>query len=158
MRYPYSHAWTRAQKWDIITGAAVAILVLAASIFVYERFYRGPSDKTFYGMWEAVNFLPDETLCFRFNADQTFNAGDVIDGAFTDFFDGRWYAGGRNFYLRFNADDIGASQRVHVFRFVDIQAGEFRLGRDAQVCTFRRISLQSQPNASNQALEATATR
>ena len=159
MLFPHSHAWTRLQRWIVVTAAALCIATLATSVFVYERYYRGPGEETLYGTWEAVNFFDGDTIYFRFRPDQTFTAGSLFEGELNPFSEGRWYAGGPNIYVRFSADDIRTPQRVIVFRIVDIQRNEIhvRLIRDGRVYTFRRATLKS-ASASNQALQLTAGR
>src|SRR5437667_4955681 len=159
MLLPHSHAWTRMQKWAVLTATAVGIAALGTAVFVYERYYRGPSEDILYGDWEAVDFLGGDTIYFRFRPDQTFSAGGLFEGKFNPFSDGRWYAGGPNIYIRFSADDIRAPQRVIVLHIVDIQpnALHVRVVHNGQVYTFRRATLKSTP-ASNQTLQPTATR
>ena len=157
MLLPHAHAWTRTQKWALLIATALGIAALGTSVFVYERYYRGPGEDILYGDWEAVDFLADDTIYFRFRPDQTFTAGGLFDGKFNPFSDGRWYAGGQNIYIRFSADDMRVPTRVIVFHIVDIQANvvHVRLLRDGQVYTFRRATLKS-ASASNQSLEPTA--
>jgi hypothetical protein len=147
------------QKWTVLTATALGIAALSTAVFVYERYYRGPGEDILYGDWEAVDFLAEDTIYFRFRPDQTFTAGGLFEGEFNPFSDGRWYAGGPNIYMRFSADDIRAPQRVIVFQIVDIQPNEIhvRLVRDGQVYTFRRATLKSAP-ASNQSLQPTTDR
>ena len=156
---PRTHAWSRTQKWLVISAAALGIAALGTSVFVYERYYRGPGEDILYGDWEAIDFLAGDTIYFRFRPDQTFTAGGLFEGEFNPFADGRWYAGGPNIYIRFSADDIRAPQRVIVLHIVDIQPSEvhLRLTRNGQVYTFRRATLKS-TSASNQAMQRTATR
>ena len=159
MLLPHAHAWTRTQKWAVLIATALGIAALATSVFVYERYYRGPGEDILYGDWEAVDFLGDDTIYFRFRPDQTFTAGGLSEGKFNPFSDGRWYAGGPNIYIRFSADDIRAPQRVIVLHIVDIQPDEVhvRLLGGGQVYTFRRAALKS-ASASNHAMERTADR
>jgi hypothetical protein len=159
MLLPHSHAWTRRQKWFITGAAALVVAAFTTSVCIYERYYRGPGEDILYGDWEAIDFLAGDTIYFRFRPDQTFTAGDLFEGEFNPFADGRWYAGGPNIYIRFSADDIRAPQRVIVLHIVDVQPHEVhvRLLRDGQVFTFRRATLNS-TSASNQAMERTAAR
>src|SRR5437773_3138146 len=145
MHLPHSYAWTRRQKWAVLTVTALGVAALGTSAFVYERYYRGPSEDILYGDWEAIDFLVGDTIYFRFRPDQTFTAGGLSEGEFNPFSDGRWYAGGQNIYIRFSADDIRAPQRVIVLHIVDIQPHEVRvrLLRDGRVYTFRRATLKS---------------
>jgi len=143
----------------MVTAAAVGIAGLTATVFVYERYYRGPGEEILYGTWEAVDFLDGDTIYFHFRPDQTFTAGGLFEGEFSPFADGRWYAGGPNIYIRFSADDMRAPTRVIVFHIVDIQPNELhvRLLRDGLVYTFRRSTLKV-ASASNHAMQRTADR
>ena len=147
------------QKWAVLTATGLGVAALGTAVFVYERYYREPGEDILYGDWEAVDFLGGDTIYFRFRPDQTFSAGGLFEGEFNPFSDGRWYAGGPNFYIRFSADDIRAPQRVIVLHIVDIQPHEVhvRLKRDGQVYTFRRATLKS-TSASNQTMQPTARR
>jgi hypothetical protein len=145
------------QKWAVLTATALGIAAVGATVFLYERYYRGPGEEILYGDWEAVDFLAGDTICFRFRPDQTFTAGGLDHGEFNAFSDGRWYAGGPNIYIRFSADDIRAPQRVIVLHIIDVQPNEVHVRlRGGQVCTFRRTTLKS-ASASNQSLQPTAT-
>ena len=147
------------QKWTLLTTTALGIAVLGATVFVYERYYRGPGEEILYGDWEAVDFLAGDTIYFRFRPAQAFTAGGLDQGEFNPFSDGRWYGGGPNIYIRFSADDIRTPQRVIVLHIVDVQPNQIhvRLLLDGQVYTFRRATLKS-ASASNKALQPTATR
>ena len=159
MFLPQSHPWTRKQRWFITGAAAVVVAAFAASVCIFERYYRGPGEDTLYGDWEAINFPAGETTYFRFRPDQTFTAGGLFEGEFNPFANGRWYAGGPNIYIRFSADDMRSPQRVIVLHIVDIQPHQVqvRLLRDGPMYTFRRATLKS-TSASNQAMQRTASK
>ena len=145
---PHSHAWTRTQKWLIITAAALGIAAFTTGICAYERYYRGPGEDILYGTWEAVDFPDGDSTYFELRSDQTFSAGGLYEDELNPFAGGRWYAGGPNLYIRFSADDMGTATRVIVFHIVDIQPNvvRVRLVRDGQVYTFRRATLKPRPH------------
>ncbi len=46
-----ANAWTRLQK-GLIVGASIALIALCAGgVYIYERFYRGPTEDVFFGTW-----------------------------------------------------------------------------------------------------------
>src|SRR4051812_1636398 len=158
MLLPHAHAWSRAQKWLILTSGVVALAVLGSAIYMYERHYRGPGEEVLYGMWEAPDFFDSgDTSYFLFHPDQTFSLGGIYDGEFSPSMDGRWYAGGSNIYLRFSADHIGLNRPI-ILHIVDIHSRDFHVSliRRGKVYTFRRFTLKP-PQASNQAMQPTAS-
>jgi hypothetical protein len=68
-----SHAWNPLQKRLIMTGVAVGLWCFSAGIYVYERYYRGPSDSVLVGTWEIPG--GDLSLCYRFDPDHRVQIG-----------------------------------------------------------------------------------
>src|SRR5438270_13827680 len=94
-----AHAWTRKQRWLIVTSTAFGLLLFAVVVYGYERYYRGPSDSVLFGTWRCTSgcyyalyyqFTPEHKI--RVFADDDPSA--VIG-------QGRWYAGGGFVFLRF---------------------------------------------------------
>ena len=157
MLLPRSHIWTPLQKAGIVTAGVVALILFCAVVYVYERDYRGPSGSVFCGTWEVLGF-DDGPVYLQLNPDQTFSMFSLFEGEPNPFTKGRWYAGGPNIYLRFNAEDFGGARPL-VWQIVDIQPEQFRVryGSKTQILTFRRAHLNS-PSASNQAMQRTASK
>src|SRR5947209_6156200 len=91
----------------LITAASVvgAAMVVAAAIFVYERYYRA-TDAWFYGSWQGVSEGTSDAFYWQFLPDHTFS-GFVLsryDGEKLPFLKGRWYAGGPFLYLRVSGE------------------------------------------------------
>jgi hypothetical protein len=153
-----AHAWSRKQRWLIVTSAALGLVLLAAVIYGYERYYRGPGEEAFYGTWLNPMFDSDEPQYWEFRPDQTFAIVMVTGGEKWSIVEGRRYAGGPNVYLRFPAEFTGPS-RPSVMRIVDISSEQFsvRFPGQSRVYLFRRATLDSR-HASNQTMQRTATR
>ena len=157
MLFPFTRVWTRRQKGLIVGLAVLALALSAVLIYGYERYYRGPSQGAFFGIWETASD-PDSLIYYEFRPDQTFSVS--LSPAMDEesiFGTGRWYAGGPNIYIRFSADEIGEGTRPQVWHIVDIQPNEFRVRfftRD-EVQVYKRIHRAVAP-ASNQTMQRTA--
>src|SRR2546423_6800912 len=93
-----AHAWTRNQKWLILTSAAGMLVALISGIYAYERYYRGPDDSFFVGTWRGnADHTPETRIGYHFKADHTY------EGEFEP--SGKWWAGGEFLYLRLRLDD-----------------------------------------------------
>src|SRR4051794_13879950 len=160
MLFPFTHSWTRRQKWLIVGSVAVAIAFCGASIYGYERYYRGPGQEILYGMWYGPNFFTNDPGYLRLGRDGTFSFGAISHGELVHVFDGRWYAGGAKIYLKFEPDIV--AQRPWILHILGVEGDELRIRfyrRDdlRDILTYRRVRFES-PNASNQAMERTADR
>jgi hypothetical protein len=128
MLFPFTRVWTPLQRWLGISAGVVALICCGLLIYGYERYYRGPSQSAFFGIWERVSF-DSPPKYFEFRPDQTFRFSlsptmdDVEEAAFPV---GKWYAGGPNIYVRFDADVAGPS-RPQVWHIVDVSHDEFRV-------------------------------
>jgi hypothetical protein len=151
MLFPRSYAFTRTQRSLILVGAIVALASLGAFIYSYERYHSPASESILYGTWQ----IPDteDPLYFEFRADQTFSIVAVISGHVTPIMSGRWYAGGRNIYLRFRAEDVG-QRRPLILHIVDITRNQLRarIWRDGKILTYHRVDLKA-PSASNKTMQ-----
>jgi hypothetical protein len=123
-----SRAWTRLQKWLIALGVVVGIAAFACVIYTYERYHRGLSETAFFGTWKTTFDDADSPSYLRLSPDQTFDmaSSPAIDDQ-SIFLWGRWYAGGPNFYLRFNADVWGSGTRPYVCKIEDISETHFSI-------------------------------
>jgi len=160
MLFPFTHSWTRRQKWLILAGAVAGLLLCGALIYGYERFYRGPSESAFFGVWQTDGFYSDDQCYYiEFRSDQTFSLSSSPN---TDeensFMTGRWYAGGPNIYVVVKPLWSGELYRPLAFRIIDLRSDAFRVAiRDDYIKEFRRVhSIPSR--ASNQTMERTADR
>lgn len=138
---PRSHAWTTPQKWLITFGGALAIMVVATIVYRYERYHRGPSESAFFGTWKSDFVDSDHPTFLRLGSDQNFDMS--LSQSFDDsevFLRGRWYAGGPNLYIRFNADALRYPSRPMIWKIEDVSKDRFTLriaGRQAE--TFDRV-------------------
>jgi hypothetical protein len=151
MLFPRSYAFTRTQRWLILAGAVVALASLGAFIYSYERYHGPASESILYGTWQMPD-TEEDPLYFDFRADQTFSILAVSSGRVTPIMSGRWYAGGRNIYLRFSAEDVG-QRRPLIFHIVDITRNQFRvrIWRNGEILSYRRVDLKAR-FASNQTM------
>jgi hypothetical protein len=89
-----THAWSRTQKWLIIAGSIVVIALAGVGVYVYERYYRGPSDNVLVGTWQLEDGCIDCTNWIILQADhKVVGFGEGMGRKFLDY-RGRWYAGG----------------------------------------------------------------
>ncbi len=157
MLFPRSHAWSRPQRWLIIGSAVAALAAAGALVYGYERYYRGPSDAAFFGVWETT--LEDLTLYYEFKSDHTFFVfNSLVMDEESFLVRGRWYAGGPNMYLRHD-DEHWEGGRPEIWHLVDIQPDVFRIRffSDNAIHVYTRVH-RAATSASNQAMERTATR
>jgi hypothetical protein len=150
MLMPRSHAWSPQKKRLIVSGAVFAIALFAALVFVYERYHRGPSDSVFFGTWQRSQG-GDAATFVRFSADHTVvGFSDGIGGPMVDF-RGSWFAGGSQIFLRYEG-------RMHVWKIIEILPDEFQVHESSpDISVYKRVNVNP-PEASNQAMERTATR
>ena len=110
MLFPYSHAWTRRQRWLIAGGVVAALVSFAALVYSYERYYRGPDDSFFVGTWRgAFECLGDNQWDYRFKSDHRYERGDMLGDREEWYPEGYWFAGGEFLYLRQRSDALFAS-------------------------------------------------
>ena len=157
MLTPPPRAWTRRQRWIIVAATFGGLLVCGALIYGYERYYRGPSESAFFGMWETT--LEDITYYYEFKPDHTFlvfNSPTMDEESFL--VRGRWYAGGPKMYLRHD-DEHWDGRRPEIWHLVDIQPDVFRIRffSDSAIHIYTRVHRVATP-ASNQTMQATAGR
>ena len=159
MLFPHSHTWSRRQRWLIIGSAVVVLAAAGALVYGYERYYRGPSEAAFFGIWETTDSDLDLPVYYEFRPDQSFSLGAGYGGEFGLSFAGKWYAGGPNIYVRYDADQLGAGTRPEVWHIVDIQPNEFRVRffSSSPIRVYKRVHPVATP-ASNHAMERTADR
>jgi hypothetical protein len=158
MLFPHSHSRTQLQK-RLIVGAGLIVLTLCgAGIYGYERFYRGPSESAFFGTWETIDPDLDGPVYYEFRADHTFflHFSPLIDED-TRFPGGKWYAGGPNIYVRYDADWLGVGTRPQVWHIVDLQPNQFRvrLFSHGIIDIYKRVDLAAM-SASNHTMQRTA--
>ena len=111
--------FTSCVKQKLLTAVilAVSAALLVTVIYTYERYYRGPSESAFYGTWREEEDAPsgpaNSPVYWEFHPDQTFSRFLIssFDRSKISLFEGRWYAGGQNLYLRFTDDNHVWSHR-----------------------------------------------
>ena len=160
MLMPRSHAWTQRRKWLIVVASAVALVVAGFGVYIYERYYRGPSEELLVGTWEIRKGMiwdpPDYT---EFRADHTFWSYAVLkDGQVYRRRFGRWHAAGKNIYFRYD-EAFPWGGHLLIWHIVDISDDELRIftNQMSDMDTYKRVHLPT-PKASNQAMQRTAGR
>jgi hypothetical protein len=160
MLFSRSHAWTQLQKRLIVGGVLAGAILCAAGIYEYERAYRGPSESAFYGTWQIPDSVLDSAAYLEFRPDHTFflHSSPLTDEERYPPL-GKWYAGGPNLYVRFDADQMGEGTRPQIWHIVDVQPNEFRIRyfRSSTIHIYKRGD-PAATSASNQTMERTADR
>lgn len=126
MLLPPSHVWTSFQKRLIAAGVALGLVCLSAGVYIYERYYRGPSDRALVGTW----YNPDDSspvLCYDFRPDYTLQIRSCDETE--PISRGRWYAGGPNIYVSLEQQDADYQQlkRPVILHIVDVQPDTLRI-------------------------------
>jgi hypothetical protein len=137
----------------ITGGVLVGLILFGALIYRYERYHRGPTEAVFFGTW-VIEGCYDCTSLITFQPNH-----EVIK--FEDYWEenhlqyrGRWYAGGRQLIIHYNH---GGDSRLIVMQIQEITPQSIRVLWDGRETRLTR-SPRSPPQASNQAMERTATR
>ena len=152
MVFPRSHAWTLRQKRFIITAILWGVVLFAVGVYSYERYYRGPDDSIMFGTWRNPITLADEPSYYVFRPNHTFSLFYTsLDGTAVPEVAGRWFAGGKNVYLRYDEPDHSWPLILHI---VDVSPNEIqvRLSREntGEVFRFTRVSdAVTQPHLTN---------
>jgi hypothetical protein len=156
---PRAHTWTRTQRWVILACCVTALVFSAAGIYSYERYSRGPSDAVFFGTWRDTTPTMDSTTYYRFKPDGTFDVIADALGSTCVAETGKWYAGGRNIYLRLPPPEDGMPVRPYVWHIADVSSERIliRETHNGAPIAWERFH-GSLPTASNQSLQPTAGR
>ena|ERR1700730_14192001 len=152
--------FSRMQKWLIVGTVIVLLGALGATIYVYERYYRGPSEAVFLGTWHDTTQMLDSTTYYRFKPDGTFDLIIAGMGSIDVVAIGKWYAGGQNIYMRVPTLDEDMPRRnVWVWHIVYISSDKIlvRDTRHGAPIVWERFS-DPLPTASNQAMQLTPPR
>lgn len=147
MLFPYSHGWTRRQRW-LIAGAVVAgVATFAAFVYTHERYYRGPDDSFFIGTWKGeLQGLGDTRSDYRFNSDHSYEEG-VMTGDGEEWYPrGKWFAGGEFLYLRYRSDALFASyydpgpngEELEIWHIESMSPNEVRMHHEMDRGTWKR--------------------
>ena len=153
-----ARTWTQRQKWLIVASVVLMVAAFGLSIYTYERYHRGPGAEVLSGTWEVAGVFRDQVYLHLESGGSFFVAeGSGDELSYDPRLRGRWYAGGTKIYLRFHGE--GDPRPTMILHIVDIQADELRIRytNQGEVYTYRRAHPKSS-NASNQAMERTATR
>ena len=152
---PRTHDLSRRQKWLIITGSVVFIALAGVGVFIYERYYRGPSDSVLVGTWQIEDGCIDCTNLMALQPNHNvIGFSDSIAGENRLDYRGRWYAGGQILVIRY---DTPEEARSITMRILDIVPDTIRVRWDGHDMRLTR-STRMPPQASNQSLERTADR
>jgi hypothetical protein len=121
MLFPFTRVWTPRQKLLIVASVAFALTALAALVYGYERYYRGPDDSVFIGTWRGeADYTGEQRTGYHFKPDHTF------EGEFEP--DGKWWAGGEFLYLRLRLDDAsGPYDRLEMWHIDSMTQTELRM-------------------------------
>jgi hypothetical protein len=142
----------------LVGTAALGVIVVATSIYTYERYYRGPDETALVGTWQEYDPIMECTYYHRLKPDHTFEVFTQHDDQPSVLMRGTWHAGGDIVYLKLAWEDVSAT-RLIIWRIEEMTANELRIRYNpgGRVHTYTRATVDS-PNASNQAMERTATR
>lgn len=145
MIFPPTRAWSRRQKWLIITSSIALLVLLGRGIYSFERYRRWPGEDVFYGTWlhqPAYN----GSLRYDFRPGGSLVILDS-DGQPTDL-KGRWYAGGPSIYLTFPPGILRDRQLV-VWQIVDFSQDQFRVSPrlDEEPMVYARMKSVGRPQA-----------
>jgi hypothetical protein len=133
------HAWSRKQKSLIVAGAVVALAASGTLIYVFERYYRGPSDRALVGTWQLEDGCVDCTHLITL--EPIHNVIGFSDGLGHENlldYHGRWYAGGELLVIHY--DNSEEAQSI-VIRIIDIAPDTIRVrwnGREMRLTRSRR--------------------
>ena len=151
---PRTHAWSRRQKWVIIAGSVVLIALAGVGIYVYERYYRGPSDSVLVGTWQMEDNCIDCTHWITLQPNHNVVGFSESLGRMWLDYHGRWYAGGQVLVIRYDTPEEAQSI---IMRILDIGPDAIRVRWSGHEMQLTR-SIAVPPQASNQAMERTADR
>ncbi len=164
MLFPFTRVWTRRQKILAVASGSFVLVLSAALIYGYERYYRGRGEEILYGTWKGGLDRHGSENWFEFRSDHTFSLWDRAWFAKPDsnpefVTKGRWYAGGRFLYLRFPPGFRTDGGVLEFWHIDDISPQELRMRfwQDGGVHEFHRVDSVA-TRASNRAMERTATR
>ena len=105
---PRTHPWSRRQKWVIIASSVVLLALAGVGIYVYERYYRGPSDSVLVGTWQIEDGCMDCTHLVTLEPNHNaVGFGDYLGREAILDYRGRWYAGGELLVIRYDTPERG---------------------------------------------------
>jgi len=152
---PRTHPWSRRQKWLIIGSSIVLIALAGVGIYVYERYYRGPSDSVLIGTWQIEDGCIDCTHLVTLEPNHNaVGFGDYMGEQGILDYRGRWYAGGELLVIRYDTPE--ESQSI-IMRILDITSDVIRVRWGGNETRLKR-SERRPPQTSNQTLQPTAGR
>jgi hypothetical protein len=152
---PHSHVWSLRQKWLIVGAVIIALLAFSTLVYTYERHHRGPTDSVFVGTWQIEDGCIDCTHLVTLQANHSVvGFGDYMGQQGQLDYRGRWYAGGELLVIHY--DNAEEAQSI-VMRILDIAHDVIRVRQSGTEIRLVR-STRTPPQASNQALQPTASR
>jgi len=145
-----THAWSRTQKWLIIAGSIVVIALAGVGFYVYERYYRGPSDSVLVGTWQIEDGCMDCTHLITLEPNHNaVGFGDYMGHEGELDYRGRWYAGGELLVIHYDTSE--ESQSI-IMRILDITRDVIRVRWGGTEIRLTR-SDRTPPQASNQTMK-----
>ena len=152
---PHTHAWSRKQKWLIAAGVLIVLAAFGTLVYVFEHYYRGPSDSILVGTWELQDGCIDCTNLITLEPNHiAIGFGDSIAGENQIEYRGRWYAGGQLIVIRYSDQERSVAS---YWKIIDIAPDMLRVRITGREVLLKR-SDRKPPRASNQSLEPTAGR
>jgi len=122
------------------------LLTFGGLVYLYERYYRGPSDTVLVGTW-LIDSDSDGPYYWRLNADHTFETLTPILGELTAFPGGRWYAGGRLVYFRLGVENPW-DPRLFIWRIEDVSGDTLRVryNRGGFMHIYKKVEVVAKPS------------
>ncbi len=151
---PRTHAWSRSQKWLIVLGSAVAIVLAGAGVYIYERYYRGPSDSVLVGTWQMEDNCIDCAHWVTLQPNHSVVGFSESVGRMWLDYHGRWYAGGQVLVIHYDTPEEAQSI---IMRILDIACDTIRVRWGGHEMRLTR-SISVPPQASNHTMERTSDR
>jgi hypothetical protein len=158
MLSPFTHSWTRGQKWLIVASVLAILVFLTSVVYRFERHYRGPGPEVLCGTWELHGSTFDGEIYLHLESTGRCWRSEIFRGELSSVVYGRRYAGGDLIYLRFESESD--AEPPVIMHIVDIQPDEFRVRftHEGPVYSYRRHVRSDSSNASNQAMQRTASK
>ena len=144
---PRTHAWSRKQKWLIVAGAVIALAASGTLVYVFERYYRGPSDSVLVGTWELEDGCIDCTHLITLEPNHNaIGFGDYMGREGELDYRGRWYAGGELLVIHYDTPE--QSQSI-IMRILDITQDVIRVRWGGSETRLKRSNRKPPPHLTN---------
>jgi len=125
-----THAWSRSQKWLIVVIFTVGIVLGGIGVYIYERYYRGPSDSVLVGTWQLEDGCIDCThLVSLLPNHNVIGFSDALGRENWLDYHGRWYAGGEVLVIHYDSPEEAHSI---VMRILNVSPDTLRVRWDGR--------------------------